>query len=141
MTTINDRIAAIASAIEGTTVAPATTEKRRGFWYAACGRWESDKGTRAEAEALDALAEKVTGYAERCARDCGRWELTNTTERADRARAIVAAERTRLEKAERELAAMEEKERAAAEDYRARLAASDEQVRRLHAVLYPTPAA
>ena len=57
--------------------------------------------------------------------------------RADRARAIVAAERARLEKAERELAAMEEKERAAAEDYRARLAASDEQVRRLHAVLYP----
>ena len=137
MTTINDRIAAIASAIEGTAVAPATTEKRRGFWYAACGRWESDKGTRAESEALDALAEKVTASAKHYACGVSRWELTHTAEHADRARAIVAAERARLEKAERELAAMEEKERAAAEDYRARLAASDEQVRRLHAVLDP----
>lgn len=134
--TINDRIAAIASAIEGAPVAPATTEKRRGFWYAACGRWESDKGTRVEAEALEALAEKVTNHAKHYACNVSRWELTHTAERADRARAIVAAERARLEKAEQELAEMEAKERAAAEEYRARLAIADEVTRRVHAALY-----
>ena len=136
-TNINDRIAALVTAIEGTETAPAIVVKRRGFFYAQCGRWESEKGTRVESEALDALDELVTNAAKRRACGVSRYAIDIATQEANRERSDVAYCRAKLEAAERKLAAAEEKERAASEEYRARLAQSDDAVRRLHAVLYP----
>ena len=136
-TTINDRIASIVTAFEGAETAPAVVVKRRGFFYAQCGRWESEKGTRSESEALDALEELVTNAAKQRACGVGRYTLDCAVQETARNRSNVAYWRAKFESAERELAAAEAKESAAAEDYRARLAQSDDTVRRLHAVLYP----